>query len=112
MNDNAPFALLNDVRKHGERRWQTAISVREDVSISALVPGLVKGGMYGLLHVLTIEVNWGLHVGEGTPGMSFISNERRTRDLKNITGNPGHPTRRDTVGGWVTYAERPGTVTY
>ena len=112
MNDNAPVTLLNDVRKHSKRRGQTGVSVREDVNIGALDPSLVNGSVDGLLHVLAIEVNRGLYIGEGTAGANLISHKRRDKGEQCLTGNPAHPTRRDTTGKSVIHAKRQEIVLY
>ena len=79
MNDNAPITLLNNIRKHGERRRQTSVTIGEDINIGTLKPSLVKGSVDGLLHVLTIEVNWGLHGGEGATRVDLISDISRDK---------------------------------
>ena len=33
VDDGAPGTLLNDIRKHGERRRQASISIGEDIDI-------------------------------------------------------------------------------
>jgi len=73
MNNNAPVALLDDARKHGERRWQTGIPIGEDVDIRALGPGLVYRSMDSFLYIFTVEIYRGLRLGEGTPGKKIIS---------------------------------------
>ena len=80
MNDNAPVALLNNVRKYGKRRWQAGVSVGEDIDLRAFVPSLVKGGVDSLLHVLAVEVNRRLLIGEGATGANFINNDRCDED--------------------------------
>ena len=90
MHNNAPDALLNDTRKHSERRWQTGVPFGEDIDVGTLQPGLVKGGVDGFLDVLAIEIDRGL----GCP-----ANEKKSisqcglRWSQYLTGNPGHPTK-------------------
>jgi hypothetical protein len=80
-----------------------ASPVGEDVNLRALVPSLVKGSMDGLLHVLTVEVNRGLHAE--TAGKAISANGM-WRGQGHLTGNPGHPIRQDTANGSVTCTKR------
>ena len=64
VNDNAPIAILDDIWKHSKSRWQTRISVREDVDIRALEPCLIERSVDSLFHVFAVEINRGLYVRE------------------------------------------------
>jgi len=64
VNDNAPVTLLNDIQKHGERRWQTSITIGKDVNPSAFGPGLVDGCVDSFLYVFAVEIDRGLRAGE------------------------------------------------
>ena len=60
MHDNTSGTLFNNVRKHGERRRQASIPIREDVDVSTFDPSLVDRGVDGFLNVFTVKVDRGL----------------------------------------------------
>lgn len=85
MHNNAPDTLLNDAWEDGERRRQTSISIGEDINVRTIGPGLVEGSVDGLLHILAIEIDWGL---SGPAGIKKYRWSDARKEYQNISRKP------------------------
>ena len=91
MNDDTPVALFDDTRKDGKSGRQTRVSIREDINIGTLYPGLIDGSVDRFFHILAVKINRGLHIGKRS-AREKVGKWTLKKTKNKITGNLGHPT--------------------